>query len=177
MNTSNAVNILKAGLSLLLVIKPTDQFGNPTVVDGIPEWNSSDESVITLSVSGDGLSARATSVGPVGTASVSVIADADLSGDVRNLTGVEEITVVAGEAVSLGEEVDLEAVNIVISSTPIVDPATAGTAAADQTGTAAAAAADQTGTADADPTVDPATAGTAAADADQTGTAAAGNAA
>ena len=110
MNTSNSVNLLKAGLSLLLVIKPLDQFGNPTVVDGIPAWTSSDESIITLSVSGDGLSARATSVGPVGTASVSVIADADLSSGVRDLTGVEEITVVAGEAVSLGEEVDQEAV-------------------------------------------------------------------
>ena len=151
MNTSNSVNLLKAGLSLLLVIKPLDQFGNPTVVDGIPAWTSSDESIITLSVSGDGLSARATSVGPVGTASVSVIADADLSSGVRDLTGVEEITVVAGEAVSLGEEVDQEAVSIAISATPIADP----TAVA--VDTSAGVAADPTAVA-ADPTavaVDP----------------------
>jgi hypothetical protein len=74
--------------------------GNPAKVDGVPVWSSSDESVVTVEASEDGLSAVATAVGPLGTAQISCEADADLDeGETRVITGVLDIEVRAAEAV------------------------------------------------------------------------------
>lgn len=88
-----------------------DAAGNPARVDGVPVWSSSDPSVVTIDgVSEDGMSAFAVAVGPLGTAQVSVAADADLGEGIRALTGVLDIEVQASEAVSAnvaaGEPVD-----------------------------------------------------------------------
>jgi hypothetical protein len=50
----------------------------------------------------DGLSATLSAKGPVGTTQVSFTCDADLGEGVKTLTVVDEVTVVAGEAVLLG---------------------------------------------------------------------------
>lgn len=75
----------------------TDAQGNPAKVDGVPVWASSDETVLTVQPSLDGMSASIGTVAPGGPARVSVSADPDLSANVGVLTGfTEDITVTQG---------------------------------------------------------------------------------
>lgn len=74
--------------------------GNPARVDGTPSWSSSDEGVITVEPSEDGLSAVAFAAGALGTAQVVCEADADLGDGTRLITGTLDIEVRAAEAVS-----------------------------------------------------------------------------
>ncbi len=77
-----------------------DASGAPAVVDGIPTWSSSDPAICEIiNVSADGLSCEASSVA-IGTAQVSVSADADMGAGVRAVVGVLDIEVLAAEAVS-----------------------------------------------------------------------------
>lgn len=82
--------------------------GQPARVDAAPAWSveATDIEVVTMEVAEDGLSATFTAVG-VGTAQVTVTADADLGEGVRTITAIGAITVVpAGAAVltlSFGE--------------------------------------------------------------------------
>lgn len=80
----------------------TSKAGNPAKVDGTPAWVSSNEAVVTVVAAADGLSVVAKAVGPLGTAQVSVSADADLGEGVRLITGTFDITVEASEAVVAG---------------------------------------------------------------------------
>ena len=84
-----------------LSIQPKTAAGNPAPVDGIPIWSSSDETILAVVSAPDGLSATATTVGPVGSAQVNVSADADLGAGVRTLTAILDVQVIAAEAVSL----------------------------------------------------------------------------
>lgn len=84
-----------------LTIAPKTAAGNPAPIDGIPLWNVSDSSVLTLDVAPDGLSAYAIS-NSVGTSQINVVADADLGEGVREIASVLDIQVVNAEAVSLG---------------------------------------------------------------------------
>lgn len=77
----------------------TTAAGNPAVVDGIPVWGTSDETILSVVASEDGLTAVVTTVGPLGSAQVSVTADADLGEGVRPLVGTLDINVVGSEAV------------------------------------------------------------------------------
>lgn len=77
----------------------TTAVGNPATVDGVPVWATSDESVLSVVASEDGLSAVVTTVGPLGSAQVSVTADADLGEGVKPLVGTLDVTVVGSEAV------------------------------------------------------------------------------
>lgn len=76
--------------------------GNPARIDGAPVWASSNPSVVEVTPSEDGLTATATSVGPLGVVQVTVSADADLGEGTRLITGVLDIEVLAAEAVSAG---------------------------------------------------------------------------
>lgn len=84
-----------------LSISPVSAAGNPASIDGVPTWSTSDDTVLTLEVAEDGLSAVALTTGKLGTAQVSVVADADLGEGVKELTGVLDVEVKASEAVSL----------------------------------------------------------------------------
>lgn len=85
-----------------LVLAPKTAAGNPASLDGAPTWSVSDESVLELTVSEDGLSATVAAKG-LGSAQVSVVADADLDeGEVREISGVLDLVVVAAEAATLG---------------------------------------------------------------------------
>lgn len=77
-----------------------DKAGNPASVDGAPVWTSSDETVLTVAAATDGLTAVATATGKLGTAQVSVAADADLGEGTATITGVLDVTVLAGSAVA-----------------------------------------------------------------------------
>ena len=84
-----------------LAIAPKSAAGNPALVDGTPAWSSSDETVLTLTVAPDGMSAEAVTTGKLGTAQVNVSADADLGDGTKTITGVLDVEVKASEAVSL----------------------------------------------------------------------------
>ena len=85
-----------------LVLAPKTAAGNPAALDGAPVWTVSDETVLELTVSEDGLSASVAAKG-LGSAQVLVVADADLDeGETREISGVLDIVVVAAEAASLG---------------------------------------------------------------------------
>ncbi len=98
-----ATAILTATQKLVgCAIDPRDSKGNPAPVDGVPQWATSDPAVVTVTPSADGLSADVVAVG-LGTAQVSVVADADLdAGETRELTGTLDVQVKAAEAVTLG---------------------------------------------------------------------------
>ena len=91
---------LRDDQKVLLSIQPVDAKGQPAVVDGAPTWASSDETVVTLEVASDGMSAVASGVTP-GAARVVVTADADLGSGVTPLSGSLDFTITAGNAVSL----------------------------------------------------------------------------
>lgn len=77
-----------------------DAKGNPAKVDGTPVWSSSDDTILTVTPSSDGLTAEVTPVGPLGTAQVKVEADADLGAGVVPLISLADVEVVAGQAVA-----------------------------------------------------------------------------
>lgn len=84
-----------------LSITPKTAAGNPALVDGVPEWSVSNPDILTLEVAEGGLSAVVLANGPVGESQVSVTADADLGEGVAAITGVLDVQVKAGQAVSL----------------------------------------------------------------------------
>ena len=102
---------LKVSQSLPLFVAFVDAKGNVATVDGAPAWAVSDESLATLVVAADGLSAVIMPVGPLGSFKVQVKADADLGGGVKEILGELDIELVGGEAVavniSAGEPTDI----------------------------------------------------------------------
>jgi hypothetical protein len=83
-----------------LAVAFLNKAGNPAPVDGAPVWSSSDETVLTVTPAADGLSAVAKATGKLGTAQVSVTADADRGEGVRSISGVLDVTVQPSDAVS-----------------------------------------------------------------------------
>jgi hypothetical protein len=90
----------------LFIRKLVDKFGNPAKVDGSPQWSLNDDSLGSLEVAGDGMSAVLKFSGKVGTLEVTATADADLGEGVKPLIAKLLKEIEAGEAVSmeLGEE-------------------------------------------------------------------------
>jgi hypothetical protein len=84
-----------------LAIEAVDAKGNPAKLDGIPAWAVSDPAGLALTVADDGLSASVAAVGPLGNFQVTVSADADLGAGVRELIGILDVEIVAGEAVAI----------------------------------------------------------------------------
>jgi hypothetical protein len=79
-----------------------DAKGNEAQFQGPPAWASSNESVLSLTPSEDGMSATGTIAGPVGNAQISVRIDADTSDEgVKELIGTSDVEVVAGEAATI----------------------------------------------------------------------------
>jgi hypothetical protein len=84
-----------------LAITAVDARGNPAKLDGAPVWASSDTALLTIAPAADGLSCVATAVGPLGTAQITVTADADLGAGVRELQGLLDIEIIASEALNV----------------------------------------------------------------------------
>lgn len=84
-----------------LTIKPVDKKGNAAPVDGVPAWASSNTEVVTVTPAPDGMSAIAAAVGPLGSATVSVTADADLGAGVTEIAGSLDIIITAGAAATV----------------------------------------------------------------------------
>jgi hypothetical protein len=92
--------ILIATKQLPLAIKPLDKKGNPAQIDGVPVWESSNPAAVSLEVATDGLSCTA-KAGAIGTAIITAKADADLGAGTKDIIGIYEISVVAGEAATI----------------------------------------------------------------------------
>lgn len=84
-----------------LTIQPVDAKGNPAQVDGAPVWASSNTEVVSITAAPDGMSATAVAVGPLGTATISVKADADLGAGVTTIAGTLDITITGGVATTV----------------------------------------------------------------------------
>jgi hypothetical protein len=76
----------------------TDKKGNPAKVDGTPEWLSDNTDVLALTPAGDGMSCVVAAVGAIGTAIVTLTADADMGSGVKPVIGTLEVSITAGEA-------------------------------------------------------------------------------
>ncbi len=84
-----------------LAIKPVDKKGLPAQLDGMPIWVTSNVAICTVIPAADGLSAVVKAAAAIGDVQISVAADADLGSGVTTITGVLDISVVAGQAVSM----------------------------------------------------------------------------
>ena len=84
-----------------LSVTPVDARGNPGVLDGVPVWSTSDDTLVDVTPSDDGLSATIVAKGPLGTCQISVTADADLGEGVKEIAGVLDIEIKGSATVSL----------------------------------------------------------------------------
>jgi len=101
-NGGNMRLVLTDIQQVVLDIKPVTAAGNPAPVDGTPTWDLSDQTLGTLNVAADGLSATFVTSGKLGSAQINVTADADMGEGVKTISGMLEFEVVASEAASLG---------------------------------------------------------------------------
>lgn len=92
---------LRADQKVSISVSFVDAQGNPAVADDTPVWDSSDASIVSVVAAPDGLSAVATASGVVGTAQVSVKADADLGDGIKEIVGTLDLDIVSGEATSV----------------------------------------------------------------------------
>lgn len=77
-----------------------DEAGAPAAVDGVPVWASSDESVVTIAPSADGMTAVLTPL-KVGAALIQVTVDADMTEGTRTIIGEGELRILGNEAVKV----------------------------------------------------------------------------
>jgi hypothetical protein len=78
-----------------------DKKGNPAKVDGVPQWLVDNPNVLALTPATDGMSCTVAAVGPLGTATVSLKADADLGIGVIDVVGAFEVEVTGGQATAV----------------------------------------------------------------------------
>ena len=78
----------------------TDKNGNPALIDGTPVWAVSNAEILRIVPTPVPSVVIIQAVGPVGVSQVTVTADADLGEGVRELFAVQDVSVVAGEAVA-----------------------------------------------------------------------------
>jgi len=82
----------------LISVAFTDKKGNPAKVDGYPVWLTDNTELLALSPANDGMSCLIAAVGPLGSGTVSVRADADLGAGVTNISGSLDVTITGGMA-------------------------------------------------------------------------------
>jgi len=84
-----------------VTIAPVDKKGNPAKLDGVPEWSTDNTDVLALTTSADGLTCTIMAVGPLGTGTVTVKADADLGAGTTPLIGTLEVAITGGAATTI----------------------------------------------------------------------------
>lgn len=77
-----------------------DAGGNPALVDGDVEWNSSDENIAIVDADETDTSLALVTPIDVGQVQISAIADADLGDGVRQLVTIMDVEIISGEAVA-----------------------------------------------------------------------------
>lgn len=93
--------VLKDTQRVSISVSPVDAKGNPAKVDGAPSWAVVGPAIVTLVPSDDGLTCVATTTGDLGTTQITVSADADVGEGVQTISGLLDVEVVGGVAVSL----------------------------------------------------------------------------
>lgn len=73
--------------------------GGPAKLDGLLQWKLSDDTIASLEIHPDGLSALVSARGPLGSVDVVAEGDADLGAGVKPVFWTQAIVVVEGEAV------------------------------------------------------------------------------
>jgi hypothetical protein len=98
---------LPSAMQIEVGVQYTDAAGNPATVDDAVVWNSSDETILTVSVVAgppagypNGGVCVVQAVGPIGQAQITATADADLGAGTKNITTLLDVQVIAGEAVA-----------------------------------------------------------------------------
>lgn len=106
--TSGVITVKGENMSATMQVKTyatvsvqwKDAGGNIVKVDGPTKWESTDPTVLEVTVAtGNAQIANLYAPGPVGNASVHATADADLGEGVKAVTATLDVTVVSGEAV------------------------------------------------------------------------------
>ena len=92
--------ILTDSQQATLTIQPVDKAGNAAAVEDVA-WTTSDDTVLTVTPSEDGLTAVVAITGKLGVAQVNVTADAQIGEGAVEITGVLDVEVKAGQAVAL----------------------------------------------------------------------------
>ncbi len=87
-----------------VTIKAVDKKGNAASLDGVPEWSSDNSDVLALTPAADGLSCLVQAVGPLGTGSITMKADADLGAGTTEIIGTLEVNITGGQAVTVALE-------------------------------------------------------------------------
>lgn len=95
--------IIKAGQFFSATLKAVDKYGNAAVLDSEvpPVFASSNTEIATVVAAADGMSAVVTSTGAVGTAQISVTADAMVGPDEKLIVGTLDLEVLPGDAVTV----------------------------------------------------------------------------
>lgn len=81
-------------------VHPVDARGFDAPVEGVPTWEVGDLTIVNLVEAPDGLSGEIEAIRP-GVTQLTITTDADLGEGVVPVMGILDITVVAGQAVSL----------------------------------------------------------------------------
>ncbi len=94
---------LNAGGSLRVRVVATDNFNNPAEIEGLA-FSANDASKLSVTADAEPNVFAVTSLGPAGTAQVTVTADALIGEGTEEITGVLDVTVLAGKAAKFGFE-------------------------------------------------------------------------
>src|SRR5262245_38589692 len=92
---------LTSNQKALLSVTFLDSKGNPAPVDSTPVWMTDNTDLLALTPAADGLSCTVAAVGPLGSATAQVNADADLGAGVVNIFGTLLVEVTAGQAATV----------------------------------------------------------------------------
>lgn len=84
-----------------ITLDARDAKGNPAALDGPATFTSSNPDVLAVTPAADGLSAEVVAVGPLGSGQITVVADAKIGPEVKEITGQIDLEVIAGEATTL----------------------------------------------------------------------------
>lgn len=92
---------LPIDMAVSVKVSYVDAHGNPAVVDGAVNWDSSDTNIATVTADApDGATAIVAAATNLGQAQITATADADLGEGVREVVTIMDVQIIAGEAVA-----------------------------------------------------------------------------
>lgn len=89
------------GQFTVLSVEFVDDRGRVAAVDGVPQWLTDNPAVVGLEPAADGLSCKVSGLGPIGTAKVTMLADAKFGPEVEELAGTFDVSVTSRQATTV----------------------------------------------------------------------------